>query len=147
AGGCILACCGDRRLIAEGARIGAPELRVGVPFPASPLEIIRYACGGHTEEVVYSGKLFSGADAVRVGIAHEVVPAEELRARAVADANDLATLAPLPFRLAKAQLRRPTVDRIREYADTGDREVVDIWRSDDAATVIRGYLDRTIGKG
>ena len=33
AGGCILACACDRRLMADGARIGASELAVGVPFP------------------------------------------------------------------------------------------------------------------
>ena len=44
AGGCIFTLCGDYRLMAAGdARIGVPELLVGVPFPASVLEVIRYA--------------------------------------------------------------------------------------------------------
>ena len=34
AGGCVLACCADRRLMArDGGRIGVTELLVGVPFP------------------------------------------------------------------------------------------------------------------
>src|SRR5690606_5186686 len=42
AGGCIIACAADRRLMAEdGGRIGVPELRVGVPFPTAALEIVR----------------------------------------------------------------------------------------------------------
>jgi enoyl-CoA hydratase len=38
AGGCVLACCADRRLMARGGgRIGVTELLVGVPFPAPRL--------------------------------------------------------------------------------------------------------------
>jgi len=40
AGGCILACACDKRVIAEGARIGATELRVGVSFPVFAVELL-----------------------------------------------------------------------------------------------------------
>ena len=52
AGGCILACACDRRLMADGARIGASELAVGVPFPVAALEILSHACGSRTEDLV-----------------------------------------------------------------------------------------------
>ena len=45
AGGCVLVCACDVRLATEDAPVGASELRVGVPFPASALEILRHACG------------------------------------------------------------------------------------------------------
>ncbi|HYQ35408.1 MAG TPA: enoyl-CoA hydratase/isomerase family protein, partial [Mycobacterium sp.] len=41
AGGCVLACACDRRLISPDAQIGASEVRVGVPFPAAALEVMR----------------------------------------------------------------------------------------------------------
>ena len=44
AGGCVLACAADRRLMArEGGRIGVTELLVGVPFPPVAMEIMRDA--------------------------------------------------------------------------------------------------------
>ena len=44
AGGCILACACNRRLMTTGAaRIGVPELKVGVPFPPLVVEIMRAA--------------------------------------------------------------------------------------------------------
>ncbi len=44
AGGCVLACCADRRIMArESGRIGVTELLVGVPFPALAFEIVRFA--------------------------------------------------------------------------------------------------------
>ena len=58
AGGCIVACACDRRLMADTARIGASELAVGVPFPVAALEILHHACGSRTEDVVFSARLF-----------------------------------------------------------------------------------------
>src|SRR5258708_24895480 len=44
AGGCVLACAADKRLMArDGGRIGVTELLVGVPFPPAAMEIIRCA--------------------------------------------------------------------------------------------------------
>jgi len=44
AGGCVLACCADRRIMARGGgRMGITELLVGVPFPALAFEIVRFA--------------------------------------------------------------------------------------------------------
>ena len=44
AGGCVLTCAADRRLMAQGdGRIGITELLVGVPFPVIALEIMRSA--------------------------------------------------------------------------------------------------------
>ncbi|MGB6311969.1 MAG: enoyl-CoA hydratase/isomerase family protein, partial [Pseudolabrys sp.] len=44
AGGCVLACCADRRIMArEAGRIGVTEILVGVPFPSLAFEIVRFA--------------------------------------------------------------------------------------------------------
>ena len=60
AGGCVLACACDRRLISPEAQIGASEVRVGVPFPVAALEVMRYACGDHAEEVLLGGRTYRG---------------------------------------------------------------------------------------
>ena len=59
AGGCILACCGDRRLMVDDERagIGVPELYVGVPFPAVALEILRFSCSpAQLQKLVCTGR-------------------------------------------------------------------------------------------
>jgi enoyl-CoA hydratase/carnithine racemase len=57
AGGCILACTCDRRLMTTGAaRIGVPELKVGVPFPPLVVEIMRASVAPpHFNELMYVG--------------------------------------------------------------------------------------------
>jgi enoyl-CoA hydratase len=142
AGGCILACACDRRILVEGGRIGASELLVGVPFPVSALEILRWACGDKTEEVVLSGKLYSSDEAVAVGLAHEVVAPFDLLERALVVAGELGAVAPEAFRLAKAQLRRPAVERIAADTPGVDPEVLGVWASAETTASIRAQVER-----
>lgn len=56
AGGCVLAVACDVRLMAGGT-IGLSEMRVGVPFPGVPLEVMRHALGPATRRFVLSAEL------------------------------------------------------------------------------------------
>ena len=116
AGGCILACACDRRLMADDARIGASELAVGVPFPVAALEVMRHTCGSHAEDVVYGARLLDAHEALTLGLVHEVHSAGVVLERARAVAAELGGRAPLAYRLAKQQLRRPVVERMRADA-------------------------------
>jgi enoyl-CoA hydratase len=142
AGGCVLACACDRRIMAEGARIGASELLVGVPFPVTALEILRWACGDRTEEVVLSGTLYDGEEAVALGLAHEIVAPDALLDRALAVAGELAVIAPGAFRLAKAQLRRPVTERIAADSPTVDADVRALWSAPETMASIRAQVER-----
>lgn len=142
AGGCILACACDRRLLVEGGRIGASELLVGVPFPVSALEIVRWACGDRAEEVVLTGRLYESSEALAVGLAHEIVAADDLLERALEVAGELAAVAPGAFRLAKAQLRRPATERIAADAPVVDPEVQAMWSSAETMASIRAQVER-----
>ncbi|HEY7946667.1 MAG TPA: enoyl-CoA hydratase/isomerase family protein [Acidimicrobiales bacterium] len=142
AGGCILACACDRRLLVEGGRIGASELLVGVPFPVAALEIVRFTCGDRTEEVVLTGRLYESGDAVTMGLAHEIAAPEQLLERALEVASELAAVAPGAFRLAKAQLRRPATDRIAADAPHVDPAVRAMWSSAETTAAIRAQVER-----
>jgi enoyl-CoA hydratase/carnithine racemase len=143
AGGCVLACACDWRLMANtGAPIGTSELAVGLPFPASALEVVRHACGDHAEAVILTAKLFVGDEAQAMGLVHEYVAADELIDRAVAVAGELSRESPDAYRLAKQLLRAPTMQRIAAGA-ANDVEVRRFWASPQAAAAIRAQLDRT----
>ena len=139
AGGCVLACACDLRLITPEGLIGASELRVGVPFPAAALEILRYACGDHAEEVMLGGRLYRGADALACRLAQTVV-ADDLVGQAVAAAAELGTIPAGSYRNTKTQLRGPALSRIAEAAL--DDEVRQIWASPSTAAAIRSHLER-----
>jgi enoyl-CoA hydratase len=140
AGGCVLACTADRRLISPDAQIGATEVRVGVPFPVAALEVVRYACGDRAEEVLLGGGTYRGAEAVARGLAHRVV-AEGLVEAAVAEASVLGDIPADAYRHTKAQLRAPTVARIRQGGDIDD-EVRRMWGADQTQRHIAAAVER-----
>ncbi|KLO36463.1 enoyl-CoA hydratase [Mycobacterium nebraskense] len=140
AGGCVLACACDRRLIGPEAQIGAAEVRVGVPFPVAALEVMRYACGDHAEEVLLGGRTYRGPEAVARGLAHRVV-ADDLVEAAVAEASDLGGIPADAYRQTKTQLRAPTMARIREGGGIDD-EVRQMWGADETLQRIAAYVER-----
>lgn len=146
AGGCILAAAADQRVMARGSgRIGIPELRVGVPFPTVPLEIMRFAAARHLATLVYGGATFSPDDALAQGIVDRVADPEGLIDAAVAMAEQLAMLPAAAFALTKRAVRAPAVQRFRD-AEALDRDVVDAWAAPETIAHIRGYIARTFKK-
>lgn len=149
AGGCVLACCADRRIMARGeGRIGVTELRVGVPFPALPMEILRFAVQGrHLPEVIFGGGTDDADTALRRGWVDEVVDADALMERAKEAAAQLAELSPAAFALTKRQLRQPVIDQLESCGASIEQAAVDIWAADDTLGNVRAYVARTLKKG
>ena len=145
AGGCVLACACDRRLIRPDAKIGASEVRVGVPFPVAALEVVRHACGDRAEEVLLGGRLYRGDDAVVSGLAHRVV-ADDLIEAAVAEASDLGGISAEAYAHTKGQLRAPTVARIREGGEI-DREVSRLWGAEHTRQLIADSMESLRRRG
>lgn len=149
AGGAILACACDARLMARGSgRIGVPELRVGVPFPSMPLEVLRFAVGArHLQELVYGGATYTPEEGLTRGLVDEVVEPEELLDRAFDRANAYAELPGEAFRMTKEALRRPAIERWQRDAPASDPEVLDRWSAPESLHAIRTYLEATLGRG
>jgi enoyl-CoA hydratase len=144
AGGCILACACDYRLMAEGkGTIGIPELLVGVRFPTVAIEILRHSVPAHHLQVlVYSGRTCAPGEAHERGLVDEVVAADRLLARALEIAGGMGRIPGDVFAATKHALRRDALDRIRRSA-AGD-DAVRGWSHPDTRKRIREYLDATI---
>lgn len=146
AGGCILACACDRRLLTSGAvRIGVPELRVGVPFPPLVVEILRAAVPApHFNELLYVGRTYEPSEALARGIVDELVAPDALAARAQAVAADLAATPAASFTLTKRAMRMPYVDRARRTSDADAGALLAAWTSDHTRAAIRSYVEKTL---
>jgi enoyl-CoA hydratase len=142
AGGCVLVQACDHRLLAAGSgRTGLPELLVGIAFPSLALEIVRAATPrAHLQELIYGGRTYPPDEALARGLADELVPANELDARALELATRCGALAAPAFGLAKRQLRAEALERIERGGAAQDREALAIWCSDEGLAAIRAYL-------
>ena len=148
AGGCVLACCADRRIMARGGgRIGVTELLVGVPFPALAFEIVRFAVPPHhLPEFTFGGATYDPETALQRGWVDEVVDADALMGQAMAAAQKLARLSPPAFAQAKKQLRLPVAERLERSGAATDEIVADIWTAPETLGYIRDYVARTLNK-
>ena len=146
AGGCVLACAADRRLMArDGGHIGVTELLVGVPFPPVAMEIMRCATAPQFfADAIFSGATVTPLEALARGWVHEVVEPPALLERAVEAANALAALPPDAFALSKRQVRQPALARMQ--APDVDAAIEQIWTSSETLARVRDYVARTLRK-
>lgn len=92
-GGLELALACDLRVVAETAKLGLPEARVGMIPGAGGTQRLTRLCGpGTASRLILGGELVDGAEARRLGIAQWVVPAAELDAKAQAIAASVGGL-------------------------------------------------------
>jgi enoyl-CoA hydratase len=146
AGGCVLACAADRRLMArEAGHIGVTELLVGVPFPPAAMEIMRAAVAPqYFEDTILSGATFAPPEAMTRGLVHDIVEPDALLDRAIAAATTLAALPPAAFALTKRQLRAPTIERLDDKEV--DAAIARIWEAPETLGRVRDYVERTLRK-
>ena len=147
AGGCILAAACDHRIMTEGnGRIGIPELAVGVPFPAFPLQIMAArVADGPLRDLVYSGRTVLVDEARTMGLIDEKCPSGMLIDRATEVAERLAAIPAGAFALTKEAFYTPILEHTKQLAAMNAR-VVDAWLQPHTYDTIRAYLDRTIKK-
>ncbi|HVD04098.1 MAG TPA: enoyl-CoA hydratase/isomerase family protein [Candidatus Dormibacteraeota bacterium] len=91
--GLNLALCCDLRLLAEGARLAAPFLRLGIhPGGGGTWLLTRIAGTAAAREILFLGHQLTAARAQELGLATAVVSADRLREVALEWAGDVATL-------------------------------------------------------
>jgi enoyl-CoA hydratase len=98
-GGCELAMACTLRLAADGARLGQPEIGLGlIPGYAGTQRLPRLVGRGKAMEMILGGAPISADEALRIGLVNRVVPAADLMAEARTLAGQLAKNAPIAMR-------------------------------------------------
>ena len=105
-GGCELALACDLRVAARSAKLGQPEIRLGMlPGGGATQRLPRLVGYGKALQLILSGELVDGVSAYEIGLLDEVVPASELRERTLEIARSMAEKSPVTLALAKRALR------------------------------------------
>ena len=98
-GGCELALACHLRLASDTAKIGLPEINLGVlPGHGGTQRLARLVGKGRALDLICTGRHISAAEAKEMGLVNEVVPHDELMGRARELAETLASKAPLALR-------------------------------------------------
>jgi enoyl-CoA hydratase len=98
-GGCELAMACTIRIAADTARLGQPEINLGIiPGYGGSQRLPRLVGKGRALEILLTGDMVSAQRAYEIGLVNAVVPAADLMTRARALAQTLASKAPLATR-------------------------------------------------
>ena len=98
-GGCELAMACTLRIAADTAKIGQPEINLGIiPGYAGTQRLSRLVGKGKAMELILTGAPIGAVEAERIGLVNRVVPAAELMNGAKQLASDLAKNAPIAMR-------------------------------------------------
>jgi enoyl-CoA hydratase len=146
AAGLVLALACDYRVGSVGpSLLGLTEARVGIPFPGAAMAIVRAelsAAAARTLTLV--ARNVTGERAAALGMLDELTPAEQVLPRAIAVAEDLATMPRGSYARIKHQLRSPTIAALEEIGRGADPMLVS-WLDPEAAAgasaVLHGARD------
>ena len=114
-GGCELAMACTLRIAADTARLGQPEINLGIiPGYAGTQRLARLIGTSRALELLLSGDQISAAEAFRLGLVNRVVPAAELMTEAKKAASNLASKAPVAVRYILDAVNRGAQLPLRE---------------------------------
>jgi enoyl-CoA hydratase len=126
AAGALVVLTGDYRVGARGAyKLGLNEAGIGLPVPVLAMELARDRLSRRAlVRATLLGEIFDPEGAHAVGYLDEVVAADQVVARAVAEARKLGAISKSAFRHTKQRLRGATIQHVRATSEADLRELM-----------------------
>ena len=142
-GGCELAMGCDIRIASDKAKLGQPEVNLGIlPGAGGSQRLPRLVGMGTAYKMLFSGEMVRADEALRIGLVDEVVPADQLTDRAHALAATIASKSPVALQLIKEAVRAA----VRMPLDEGLRLETTLFglafSSEDKVEGVKAFLDK-----
>ncbi len=101
-GGCELSMACDIRIASDRAKLGQPEVNLGImPGAGGTQRLINLVGLGKAKELIFTGDIIDAHEAERIGLVNKVVPADQVMEAAREMARKIISKGPLAVRLAK----------------------------------------------
>jgi enoyl-CoA hydratase/carnithine racemase len=146
-GGLELALACDLRVAANTARLGQPEILLGIiPGAGGTQRLPRLIGPARAKDLVWTGRQVRADEALAVGLVDRVVPAADVDVHALEWAATLARGAVVAMGLAKRVIDRGLDGDLATGLDLEGDAFVDVFRTEDAKTGVRSFLERGPGR-
>jgi enoyl-CoA hydratase len=145
AGGCVLALMCDWRIAADNPAvlIGLNETQLGIGLPSIVVESLRIAVPpASIGPIAIEGRLMSPADALALGLVHQLAPDGDLLAQATAKAKAYAALPPAAIAHVKQALRAPSLEAVARAVEGDATRWLETWFSPEAQSRLRAAVAR-----
>jgi len=137
----IAASC-DLRVASEKARLGMPEVRVGIPSVIEAALLPRLVGWGKARELVLTGEILSAREAAACGLVERVVARADLDAAVEKWLGAVLDAGPLAIRLQKALIGQWEQLPLDQAIETGIDSFVAAYQSDEPHRLMQAFLNR-----
>jgi enoyl-CoA hydratase/carnithine racemase len=146
-GGYELALCADFRVIGTGAKIGQPEILLGViPGAGGTQRLARLVGPARAKDLVFSGRHVGAEEALDMGLVDAVVPDDEVQSTAVAMARTFAAGPPLALAAAKRAVDEGLDVPLAQGLELESRLFAELFDTEDQKAGMRSFLEAGPGK-
>jgi enoyl-CoA hydratase/carnithine racemase len=141
-GGCELALACDWRICADNARLGQPEILLGIiPGGGGTQRLPRLIGAARAKEIILTGRQVRAEEALRIGLVDEVVAPAEVNERALAKAAELAAGAVVAQGYAKSAVDEGVETTLAWGLDREQELFTKVFETEDSQIGVRSFLD------
>ena len=146
-GGCELAMTCDFRVAAKNAKLGQPEILLGlIPGAGGTQRLSRLVGSVKAKDLVYSGRFVSADEALAIGLVDEVVEAEDVYAAARARVEQYVGGPALALRAAKEAIDRGLEVELDTGLEIESMQFASLFATKDRAIGMRSFIENGPGK-
>jgi enoyl-CoA hydratase len=142
-GGCELALACDLRYASSTARLGQPEINLGIIPGWGGTQRLARVCGlGVAKELILTGRLVGADEALRIGLVNGVYEPEELVEKTLETARLLAAKSPLALAAAKAAINRSLAGDHAANLEAEAERFGDLFASEDSKEGLTAFVEK-----
>lgn len=142
-GGCELAMACDIRIASEKAKLGQPEVNLGViPGFAGTQRLSRLVGTAKAKEIIFTGDMVDAQTAHSIGLVNQVVPAEQLMDTCMELAKKIASKGPTAVKLAKKVINEGIEEKLDKGSDYESDEFGECFASGEAKEGMTAFLEK-----
>jgi enoyl-CoA hydratase/carnithine racemase len=146
-GGLELALCADFRVAGEGARVGQPEILLGlIPGAGGTQRLPRLIGPARAKDLIFTGRFVRADEALAIGLVDQVVPDAEVEAAAVAFAQRFAAGPAVALRAAKLAIDAGLETDLATGLEIERLHFSGLFATEDAQDGMRSFVENGPGK-
>ncbi|MDX6291115.1 MAG: hypothetical protein QOH50_190, partial [Kribbellaceae bacterium] len=142
-----LALCADYRIAADDAKLGQPEILLGViPGAGGTQRLSRLVGPSKAKDLIYTGRFVDAAESLQIGLVDKVVPAAEVYEAAVAWASRFSNGAALALRAAKEAIDTGLEVDLRTGLEIERQQFAALFATEDRSIGMKSFVENGPGK-
>ena len=142
-GGLELALACDIRLVVEGAKLGFPEIKLGLmPGAGGTQRLPRIVGVGRAKELIFTGRLITAEEALRLGIVEKVVTPERLTEETLNLAETIAKMSAVAIRTIKTSIMEGIEMPLAEAIELDHKHFAFLMGTEDKAEGVAAFLEK-----